>query len=594
LKLIDARFGRTLRRAGLLTVAGLLLVSPAWSLKGRDLSSLMESLARDNLDQAHTQLEALAQQHPADVDVHVMLGEVHWRRGELRDAREHYEKALAIDAKDARAMAGLALVAISQDDFEAAQTWARKAIDRDKKLWLANYAMGRVLLEQGQIDAAYKHFEKGKDLKRREEGRDLFEAGMGLVGLAENDPEGAETNLIRARALAQNTVEHVMNLAAMYESTGQWGQAANVLEDMAEKVGSSPMLSYRLGRAYENLHRWNDALRQYQTTIQADSTFAPALAAMGHILLLDTSKTAHAANLLHRAVELHPTTASRLDYGIALIRLGRAEDAIPQLEAVLAASPEPAVKVALARAYLKADQDEKGAMMFEEDIDVRIEATASDLALAAGYWIQQKDFAKADEYLRKAEEKDADLADIAYRRGQIALYQKDYEAAVNYFQVKLKEEPRNAAALLNVAIALQGAGDAKRAAAAYRQVTELAPKSIQAWTQYGAVLTELGSNSEAMAAYDRALQLDPKSITALRGRGYLKLVEKQYAQAIVDLRQATQLDPQDAWGWVWLGQSLAANGDLQEARGASERAIELDPNNETAQQLLAQITQAGR
>nr|NIS42727.1 hypothetical protein [Desulfuromonadales bacterium] len=80
-------------------------------------------------------------------------------------------------------------------------------------------------------------------------------------------------------------------------------------------------LSYRSAVAYENLRRWNEALRQYQATLTADSTYAPAMAAIGHLLLLDTSKTAHAVSFLSRAVELRPTPSSQLDLGIGLTRL---------------------------------------------------------------------------------------------------------------------------------------------------------------------------------------------------------------------------------------------------------------------------------
>ncbi len=570
-----------------LAIAALVLPVPSWSLGERDLMPVQEALGKDDLSTANRLLEALLAAQPNDAEIHVLRGEIHGRRGELRDAREHFDQARSQNANDARALAGLALVALSQDDLETAAPLAQSAVASDKRLWLANFAQGRVHLAQGSVDKAYEFLEKGKDTKNRGDGRDLFEEGMGLLALAERDVEGAETNLIRARALGPNTVEHVMSLAAMYESTGQWGQAANVLEDMASKIGKSPQLSYRLGRAYENLRRWNDAVREYQTTLQADSTYAPALAALGHLYLLDTSKTPHAIALLSRAVAERPTPAARLDLGIALTRDNRAAEAVPHLEAAVAADPAPAAKVALARAYLRTETPEKGLALFEQDAELRTEAQAADLVLVAAAYIQAKDYGKARTHLDQAEAKEPTLSDIAYRRGLILLYEKNYTAAIEQFQKRLVAEPQSASTWMNLGIAHQGNRDPKAAADAYQKATELAPGSAQAWTWYADALTSLGSNDQAQAAYGKALAVDPRSATALRGRGYLLLLAKQYPQSIADLRQATQSDPKDPNGWVWLGQALLNSGNKAEAQAAFQKAIALDPGNESAKEGLS-------
>ena len=569
----------------LLALAGLIVVAGLASAGASDLDPVMEALGKDDLAGAQGMLKAILAKQPDDPEIHGLLGEIHWRRGELKDAREHFDAALAKNPNDARALAGLALVALGQDDVENAESLANKAVASDKKLWLANFALGRVQIRKGNIEAAFAALERGKDTKKRADGRDLFEEGMGLLALAEKDVEGAETNLIRARALAPNTVEHVMALAAMYESTEQWGQAAKVLEDMQAKIGRSPQLSYRLGSAYENMRRWNDAAKEYQATLQADSTFVPALGALGHLYLLDTSKTPLAINLLGRAVALRPTAAVRLDYGIALTRADRAAEAIPHLEAVQAEDPGPAVKLALARAYLRADMAPKGLAILEGDPELRAEAQGADLVLAAAAYIEAKDFAKARAYLDQAEAKEPELSDIAYRRGLIYIYEKNYPAAIEQLQKKLAADPQSTMAWRNLGVAYQGSRDPKGAAEAYRKVTELAPQSLQGWTSYANVLSELGSKDQAKAAFDRALQIDAKSAAALRGRGYLFLASAQYPQAITDLRGATASDPKDLEALVWLAQAQFNSGNKQEAQVSVQKALAMDPTNEAAKEL---------
>ena len=589
---VRAQFERVLLCVVLLG-SGLGASRQAWAVGDRELAPVRQALGKDDLVEARRMLEALAAANPSDAMVQDLLGEVHWRRGDLHGAQACFQKAKSLAPTDGYALAGLALVALAQDDLPAAEQAARQAADADKKLWLAQYALGRVLLKKGDIEGAYKCFEKGKGTKNREDGRDLFESAMGLVGVAEKDPNGAETSFVRARGLAPNTLVHVMNLAELYESTNSWGQAANVLEEVARKSEPTPELSFRLGRAYENLRRWQEAVKQYQVSLQADSTFVPSLAALGHLYLLDTSKTPAAVNLLQRAVDLRPTPAARLDLGIALVRANRAAEAVPLLEAVVAEAPEPQAKVALARAYLKSDKPQKGIDLIA-DPDVRAEATASDLTLVAAAFIQAKDFPKAKTFLDAAEAKDPELSDIAYRRGLILLYEKDYDGAITRFQEKIqkdqaKKEPEGAMVWLNMGIAYTGKGDNQAAVGAFRKVTELAPNSAQAWTQYGSVLAATAASAPAKAAYEKALSIDPNMAAARRGRGYLLLVEKQYPQAIADLRQASALEPKDADGWAWLGQAYHNSGSVADARACYEKAIAIDPNNAAAQEGLALI-----
>ena len=575
-------------------------LAPAWAgmpspeVK-RKLFPAQAALAVDSLVGAEREARAALALDPNVTEAHLILAESFWRRGLLHDAQVEYEKARQLGDAAAEAQAGLALVALGEDDLASAETCARAALAADKGLWLANFAMGRVLLLMGHKDEAFEHFAAGKGTKDRSQRRDLFETGMGLVALAEKDPQGAETNFIRARAMAPNTVEHVMNLAAMYEATDQWSQAANLLETAQEKVGSSPPLSFRLGRALEKQQQWNDALRQYQRALQVDSTFAPALAAVGHLYLMDRSKIAAAVDLLSRAVELRPTIAARFDLGIALTRANRAAEALPHLEAALQDDPSPEAKLALARAYLQTDAADKALKLYE-DPDVVLVAQGSDLLQVGVALSKAKDFDNARKFLNMALERDSKLSDVHYRLGYIDLTSKNYEAAIENFQKKVLADPKSAATYMNMGMAYQGLGKMAEAAASYRQATALVPNSSQAWYLLGGALVGVDSVAAAQRAYAKALGADPQNVAAKRGQAYTYLRQEKYTQAISLLREVVQADPNDSEAWVWLGQALLNSGNLTEARRAFEQAQKLDPGNKSAQeglQLIDGATKSG-
>jgi tetratricopeptide (TPR) repeat protein len=556
----------------------------------RQLFPAQNALGLDSLDLADREAGKALALDPNVAVTHLILGEVAWRKGEFGRAKSEYETALRLGDAEAEAQAGLALVALAADDLAAAEKAAAAAVAADKGLWLANYAYGRVLVAKGQYDAAFKAFEKGKGLKTRAERRDLFEAGMGLVALAENDAAGAETNFIKARAQAPNTVEHTMNLAAMYEATNQWGQAVNVLQAAEAQVGSSPMLSYRLGRAFENQEQWNDALRQYQKALKADSTFVSAMAALGHLYLLDRSKTPAAVEMLTRAVSQHPTPASRLDLGLALSKAGKPDEAVPHLEQVLAVEPGPEVKMALARAYVKADQLDKGLPLYE-DPDVAMEATAQDLLDVASALVKAKRFDAAGPWLGRALEKDPNTSEVYAKRGFIALMADDYAGAERDFLKKLEMDPKSTLTWLNLGTVYMRQEKKAEALAAYRKATQLAPNSAQVWIQLGQALAA-DSAAAAQKVFDRALALDPPSLAARRGKGLTYLVLEQYAQAISPLKEVTEADPNDAEAWVYLGQAYLGSGKQAEARSCFQRALKVDPGNKEAQELLQQMSAA--
>jgi tetratricopeptide (TPR) repeat protein len=556
------------------------------------------ALAVDSLALADREAAKAIAVDPNVTAAHLITAESAWRRGELAKAKAAYEKALQLGDANAEARAGLALVALAQDDLATATQHADAAIAADKGSWMASYAQGRVLVAQGKADAAYAVLEKGKKLKGRADRRDLFESAMGLVALAENDAAGAETSFIKARALSPNTIEHTMNLAAMYEATNQWSQASNVLEAAQEKVGSSPQLSFRLGRALEHQEQWNDALRQYQKALAADSTYVPALTALGTLYLLDKSKTPLAIDILSRAVALQPSAAAHLGLGRALLRAGRAAEAVPHLETAVQSDPGIETKLELGRAYLAADQIDKAEPLYA-DVDVAIDAKAEDFLALGNAYSKVKKYDEARTAVGKALEKDPQLSEAYYRLGVIDLLTKNYESAITNFQKKLEIDPKSAATHMNLGVAYQSLGKREEALNAYREATRQAPNSAQPWVQLGMALASTPAASsaviaEAQGAYQKALGLDPQNVAAKRGMGFTYLVQEKYPQAITHLREATQADAGDPNGWVWLGQALLNSGNHADAKQAFQRALKLDPANRDAQEGLSLLSGASR
>ncbi len=91
----------------------------------------------------------------------------------------------------------------------------------------------------------------------------------------------------------------------------------------------------------------------------------------------------------------------------------------------------------------------------------------------------------------------------------------------------------------------------------------------------------------AAAEYRAFLAQQPDDGVAQAALGAVYVQQKRYRDAVAAFREAARLQPGDADIWSNLGTGLAITGDLPGAISAFERALEIDPNAETARRNLS-------
>src|SRR5690348_5428653 len=95
----------------------------------------------------------------------------------------------------------------------------------------------------------------------------------------------------------------------------------------------------------------------------------------------------------------------------------------------------------------------------------------------------------------------------------------------------------------------------------------------------------------ALNAVNKAIELDPKSSMAYLSHGvgnyYLPpALGGGMDVAIKDFRKAIELDPKNADAWLWLGIALRHENQVDEARKAIVKSVELNPKRVWAKQQL--------
>ncbi len=141
----------------------------------------------------------------------------------------------------------------------------------------------------------------------------------------------AQDYIDQALAIDPRHVLALRNQAVLYELQGDYERAIDIFKQAIAIAPDAPDLYIELGRQYQALNEWDEALASYNAAVDVAAT-AVTLDALGWGLYL-SSDTLQAQRELRKAVELDP------EYGPALAHLGMAyyarrnyEEAAPTLE----------------------------------------------------------------------------------------------------------------------------------------------------------------------------------------------------------------------------------------------------------------------
>lgn len=173
--------------------------------------------------------------------------------------------------------------------------------------------------------------------------------------------------------------------------------------------------------------------------------------------------------------------------------------------------------------------------------------------------------------------------------GNLLNLQESFEAALESAGRAAALMPDLAEAHIHCGVALAGLRRFVEAEAAYRRVLALQPNSAGTLSELALVLGELKRLDEALACHRRAAELEPaNAMIHYRLSGALFEARDPYGSE-ASCRQAVTLDPNFSAAWSTLGQILRVLGRFEEAQSCFHRALELEPEQPTADAGLAVI-----
>ncbi|MBQ0029976.1 MAG: hypothetical protein KBT32_06015 [Bacteroidales bacterium] len=172
-------------------------------------------------------------------------------------------------------------------------------------------------------------------------------------------------------------------------------------------------------------------------------------------------------------------------------------------------------------------------------------------------------------------------------KGLIALEEKRYDDAFDFFSNFLINNPKNQVGLYyhsqaalgrkDLATALSDVNKAMKASAGFLKKKEI--KKDELLVQRGLVYMQMGENEQAINDFSQALVENPTSVDALVNRGKGKAQQKELEQSDNDYKQALTIDETNLGANLGLAQNMITRGDYSKATTTLSKLDILYPHN---------------
>lgn len=162
------------------------------------------------------------------------------------------------------------------------------------------------------------------------------------------------------------------------------------------------------------------------------------------------------------------------------------------------------------------------------------------------------------------------------------------EEAVASYRQATQVQPDYADALTNLGMALVRSGDSDGAIASLRRAVGAQPANSKAWAMLGSALRSAGRLGEAIAAFEKSLSVRPGHVATLHNYAVALRLARRPADAAAILSACAERDPSPQIRYN-LGHCHYDLGELEQAAGAYEAAVALDPTCREAHDALNRL-----
>jgi protein O-GlcNAc transferase len=281
--------------------------------------------------------------------------------------------------------------------------------------------------------------------------------------------------------------------------------------------------------------------------------------------------------------------------GLTLLRMGKAEEGVPNLEKALSLKPSDSdAQLGLAIAYDRLHQPTKEVILLGKlDAAARAQKHALPADIEAMYaraLAATHQLPAAVLRMKQAVAADPRNAGSLDDLGSLYAMQKDWRNAEESFHAALAVNPSLASAHLHLAMALQAqqrSGAAEELSEELKQAYQLDPDNPIVNLELGRLLAANGDDQQAIQLLQHAYALLPQSADAAYQLGLALQRSNRMSDAIPLFQSAAAADPGNPDILANLGMALCQQQKATQAVPLLQKAIQLAPDKPIAHQNLA-------
>jgi len=159
---------------------------------------------------------------------------------------------------------------------------------------------------------------------------------------------------------------------------------------------------------------------------------------------------------------------------------------------------------------------------------------------------------------------------------RIIVFANDHVEIHSWLRSFGKIRLRDAAREFREGIKLAKKGEYEPASKAFKKVTELDQKDLQAWFNYGLALEHAKDFKTAIVAFQKAIEVKGDYAKAHYELGNVLIITGNGDEAIIHLKRAIEIDPKHALAYFRLGCFQKSRGNTEEAFRNINKAIEYE------------------
>ncbi|MGA0163352.1 MAG: tetratricopeptide repeat protein [Bdellovibrionota bacterium] len=430
-------------------------------------------------------LERAAKEEPSVAEYHYETGLAQMMILQEAQAKESFEKALAVNPKFELAILGLAQMAIDRGDLEVAENLFSRISKNDAHYSQALIGLGEISILKRDSKQAKVFFRQAIDADAKNE--------MAYLILTEQllrDEREAEAKALSQKALKELPRSPIanMSLAKVLSFEKKFEEAHARLEPFIKANSEIPPFSW----AYIDLLIQSGRLAQAKTNLdQLKDRFQDR--ADWHYL---------SAKWNWKSRELSSSDNSLNFVDAAWRSVRTALHSEPQNEKYL----ELQAQVALAL------NDTGQALELSDNLLRQFPTNRIGLEVLGDALSSSGQYQKALQSYEKALSQTKFKARLFRKLAELHQNQGNVKQAVSYFEQLVKWSPRDAKAHLDLGRVYSEEGQLTKALKAFEKATELAPNSPEAFYFLGFIQKSRGERQQAIQSFEKFLKLKPSGV----------------------------------------------------------------------------------